>query len=273
MVIKKIIVHPKTFHSDEVIAVAVIRILFSEFRSVPIIRKYPTYHELKDPQTLVIDCGGEYSIQRNNFDHHQGQDIPCACRLVWKTFAPESTHEQKMLKRSMDLLFFRSIDRHDRGICFAGGNAIGNAISAMNYLPDGFDLALAFAELTLRAFIARQKEVNPVREFWQTGSTFGASRRLKIFPEYLSVSIRTKLIEYAGATKQALLLVWPIDNGFYTLHGVQESYTIPKDRRQVEWDGQSAVYAKKQDVIDHALEIAAQHLNFRKKDLKRKKAA
>ncbi len=270
MVIKKIIVHPKTFHSDEIVAIAVMRILFPEIRSVPVLRKYPTSHELKNPDTLVIDCGGEYIPQRNNFDHHQNQDLPCACRLIWQHFAPEKTKEEQMLKRGMDILFFRSIDRHDRGICFAGGNAIGTAISAMNYLPDGFESALGYAELTLKALIARQKEIIPIRNFWKSGSSFGGSSRLRFFSQRLVESIKDSFFEYAASTKKTLLIIWQSDDDRYVLRSMSQKYTIPRDKRQIEFHGLHAIYTKKEDVLNHALELAAQH--FRKKEYNKHKA-
>ncbi len=259
MDIKKIIVHPKTFHPDEIAGLAFIFLQFPFLRSVPLKRVIPNSDELSDPRVLVIDTGERYQPELNNFDHHQDKSLPCASTLLWRHFFPERTDQERQLKRVMDILFFRSIDRHDRGIAFAGGNSIGNAISAMNFLPDGFNLAINYAELTLQAFIAKQKETLPVRNFWHQGNSFGGSRRLRVFNEYLPVAIRDKVIRYAESKKKALFLLWPVsdDGKLYILRTVNDNQIIPADKRQVDIDGVSAVYASKKDALSHALELAA----------------
>lgn len=259
MDIQEIIVHPKTFQTDEVVGVALLRMLFPTLRNVTIKRLLPSQRDLANPRVMVIDTGERYEPELNNFDHHQDKSLPCSSTLLWRHFCPEATPEEKQIKRALDFLFFRSIDYHDRGISFAGRNSIGEAISSMNFLPDGFNLALSYAELTLRALIAKQKEVLPIRNFWHTGVSFGGSSRLMVFPGYLSVSIREKVLRYAESKKKALFLLWPVsDEGdYHMLHVVHGSQTLPADKRQIDFDGTSAVYVSKKDAIDHALELAA----------------
>lgn len=259
MDIKKIIVHPKMFHPDDIVGLAFLFFQFPHLRNVKLVRAVPYLDELSDPRVLVIDTGERYQPELNNFDHHQDKTLPCASTLLWRHFYPEETEQDKQIKRVMDVLFFRSIDRHDRGIAFAGGNSIGEAISAMNFLPDGFNVALQYAEVTLRAFIAKQKEVLPVRNFWHKGNSFGGSRRLRLFDEYLPVSIRDKVIRYAEGRKKALFLLWPVsdDGKMYMLRTVNVGQSIPVDKRQIDFDGVSAVYASKKDALSHALELAA----------------
>ena len=167
-----------------------------------------------------------------------------------------TTTEQS--KKGIDATLLRSIDRHDRGVAFGGGNSISSVISSMNELGTPFEQALLFADIAFRALLARQEKVVPVRLFWFSGTTFGGSRRLKVFPRYCPSAIREDLIKYASETKKALYLLWPVsDDGKYLLRTVFNEQVLPKDKRQLALDSVSAVYKNKQDAIGHALEIAA----------------
>ncbi|MCC7436380.1 MYG1 family protein [Candidatus Nomurabacteria bacterium] len=261
--INKIIVHPGRYQADEILGVAEIKIIFPALKNLPVIRTRPTEEDLSNPKTLVIDCGERYQPGLNNFDHHQDKELYCSSRLLWEHFFPEDTELQMHLKRAMDATFFRSVDRHDRGRVFGGGNSISSAISSMNEAGVDFDKAYEFAYLALNSLIERQKKVLPVRMFWLSGKTFGGSRRLRVFSQYCKNAIQSDLIKYAGDTKKALYLLWPVsDDGKYILRTVFEDQVIPQNKKQLALDTVSAVYKNKGDALEHALELAA--LKFEK---------
>lgn len=268
--IRKIIVHPGRYQADEVLGVVEMKIIFPQLLDVPVVRSRPTDEELNDPSVLVIDCGERYQPELNNFDHHQDTELSCSARLLWEYFYPEETEVQLHTKRIMDATFFRSIDRHDRGRAFGGGNSISSVISSMNESGVDFNQAINFADIALRSLIAKQQKVLPVRLFWFSGKTFGGSRRLKVFPEYCKNAIQQDLIKYASETKKALFLLWPVsDDGKYLLRKVHEDQIIPKNKKQIALDEVSAVYKNKQDALEHALELAAK--KFEKDDYRHRK--
>jgi uncharacterized UPF0160 family protein len=39
---------------------------------------------IADPDTIVLDVGGEYDPAKNNYDHHQDLSLPSAAGLVWR---------------------------------------------------------------------------------------------------------------------------------------------------------------------------------------------
>ena len=75
----KIIVHPGTAHKDDFLAVSA---LLATLDRVEVFRREPTAEDLADLSTYVVDIGLEYDPLKNNFDHHQDQNLPCAFHLV-----------------------------------------------------------------------------------------------------------------------------------------------------------------------------------------------
>lgn len=62
------VTHPGIFHADDVCAIAWLQMQGCQ---APVVRRNPTQEELKDPNVLVVDVGGEYCQEAGNFDHHQ----------------------------------------------------------------------------------------------------------------------------------------------------------------------------------------------------------
>ncbi|MFP4165582.1 MAG: MYG1 family protein [Opitutales bacterium] len=76
-----IVTHPGGAHKDEFLACS----LLVARRPVPVFRREPDAGALEDPQTCVVDVGGEHAPGRLNFDHHQfprDQQPTCALSLV-----------------------------------------------------------------------------------------------------------------------------------------------------------------------------------------------
>ena len=79
--IRTIVTHPGGAHKDDLLAVCV---LIAE-SSASVERRDPTEEDLRDPQTAVVDVGGQHDPARLNFDHHHfPREHPptCALRLV-----------------------------------------------------------------------------------------------------------------------------------------------------------------------------------------------
>lgn len=76
--------HHGGFHCDEALAIAMLKLL-PEFQNLPILRT-------RDPETIkqakiVVDVGGEYSMDSLRFDHHMG---------TFNTFYAEKYHVTKL---------------------------------------------------------------------------------------------------------------------------------------------------------------------------------
>lgn len=117
---KKIcITHDGTFHADDLFATATLSILNNG--NIKIIRT-------RDPKILakgdyVYDVGGEYSSDKNIFDHHQKEGagkrengIPYASfGLVWKTFGEEICGSKEVAD-IIDKKIAQPIDASDNGV-------------------------------------------------------------------------------------------------------------------------------------------------------------
>lgn len=83
--LRQILAHPGSAHKDDFLACCVLL----HFHPVTIVRREPTEADLADPETAVVDVGGEHAPERSNFDHHHfPKDDPpvCALSLVLRHF-------------------------------------------------------------------------------------------------------------------------------------------------------------------------------------------
>ncbi len=120
---KKILAtHNGGFHSDDVFACATLQILLDKKGE-----KYEVWRT-RDSERLaradyVFDVGGEYSPEKNRFDHHQKGGAGArqngisyaAFGLVWKSFGEEIC-ESREVAEEIDRKFAQPIDANDNGM-------------------------------------------------------------------------------------------------------------------------------------------------------------
>lgn len=164
MLYTKIITHSGQFHADEVLAIALLRLIGCE---APIERTYtPTPEDFADSRVFVLDVGKQYDPKLGNFDHHQDQQLPATNRLllaeVGFLLGPGIT----------DALATRLFDRVsdvDRGrVVFFDATPLPEfnmLVRAFNNVPDGFDRALSVVTEILVAQVetARKALADEVR--------------------------------------------------------------------------------------------------------------
>lgn len=120
MQINKIITHPGIFHADEVCAIAYLQHLNVINSQTVILRKVPTVEELNDPTILVLDIGGQYQPELNNYDHHQrgGAGYRAINNIPYATFGLIVKHFSDINDKviaAFDEQFVRYIDAKDNG--------------------------------------------------------------------------------------------------------------------------------------------------------------
>lgn len=81
--VEKVVTHAGNAHADDLLAVAVLLTKYN----VPVHRvRKVTQEDLDNPRVVVVDIGGEYNPDRNNYDHHQDRNLPCSLVLVLQEF-------------------------------------------------------------------------------------------------------------------------------------------------------------------------------------------
>ena len=76
--VSRIVTHPGSAHKDDLLACA----LLVASQGAAIERREPAPEDLEDSSTAVVDVGGRYEPEKNNFDHHQfPKDDPPTCSL------------------------------------------------------------------------------------------------------------------------------------------------------------------------------------------------
>lgn len=127
--VNSIITHNGVFHADEVVAIALLRILGV---NCPVIRTRDAKiieEGKKDASTFIIDVGTVLDHTNGNYDHHQDLDLPSAAGLIWEHFKNEIC--PNVLAQTFFTQFISAIDMVD-----TNRNNIHETLSTT--LPQGF---------------------------------------------------------------------------------------------------------------------------------------
>lgn len=128
---QKILTHSGKFHADDVFAIAILKIYFNNKISVTRSRQLDIVEKFKKEDSILVDVGREYNLEKKIFDHHQeggaGQrdnGIPYASvGLIWKHYgfdiclkiAKNNSEIATEIWQSIDDSFISTIDASDTG--------------------------------------------------------------------------------------------------------------------------------------------------------------
>tara|TARA_B100000700_G_scaffold178953_1_gene197618 strand:- start:13842 stop:14744 length:903 start_codon:yes stop_codon:yes gene_type:complete len=125
-----IVTHWQTFHIDEIFAIAFLKLYVDKDINVTRTRdKSILSKSVQDPDTWVLDVGGEYNPDMKNFDHHQASfsgkwsdGTPYStCGIVWKYLKENNLLAQHMNKETIQRIeeeVIIKVDKQDNGIEF-----------------------------------------------------------------------------------------------------------------------------------------------------------
>lgn len=170
----QIVTHNGIFHGDEVIACAILK-LYGEDRGkdIKVIRtrsKDILDNAIKDKETIVIDVGGQYNPELNNYDHHQkdfnhfreSNNVKySSAGLIWKHYGKKIPNVTHRVWEIMDNNIISAVDAVDNGINGLS-SPISSVIAGLNLSwkdasveleREAFFSALTVATLWLRAKI------------------------------------------------------------------------------------------------------------------------
>jgi len=137
-----VVTHSGTFHGDEVVAVAIISLVYpNKMIYLTRTRDKDMLEEAKcDPYIIVVDVGGHYDPSVNNFDHHQksfseyredGVVKYSSAGLVWKKYGHLIKDVNDFVYFMMDQEVMKPVDAVDNGI-EGYDSPISNVISSFN---------------------------------------------------------------------------------------------------------------------------------------------
>ena len=196
---KKIITHDGLFHADEVFAIA---LLLETRYEVPIHRtrdKSAMDTFLRDPDVFVLDVGGEYDVVYHNFDHHQKDYTEGdATNMLVLRWLNANGYISNGLYEAL-LIPFKAISIIDiNGYDGFNGYQVNSLIKSLNFVKNGWELALDLARSVIKAYVSRELGKERSLHIWNTALTVeGTSIKIvSQFPsEWKSYSDATFLIE------------------------------------------------------------------------------
>lgn len=149
-IIRKIITHAGQFHADEILAIALLRLVGI---TAPVERTYtPTPEDMANSSVMVLDVGMQYNLAQSNFDHHQDKDLPATNRLLLEYLRPAISGE---IADELALRLFDRVSDIDRGLVTLPDNIavpeFNMLIRPFNNLENGFTRALSVATEILEA--------------------------------------------------------------------------------------------------------------------------
>jgi uncharacterized UPF0160 family protein len=229
--IKTAAVHDGTFHADDVLAAAIIRMLNP---GIGIIRS-------RDPETLQkadirVDVGGKYSPASGDFDHHmpggagrRSNGIPyAACGLIWKHSGKivagsdyVSEHIERKIIQTVDAIDSGyNIDRVDSSVYYNAADIIDAFNPAWSDEDQNYDAAfmraVSYAETMLANEIRHSRAYEAGR-----GYVYQAVKKAGD-PRYIVLERYCPWQDVVIPETKALYVLFPAPTGDWRIRAVPE---------------------------------------------------
>jgi len=163
----KIITHDGVFHADDVMAVALIHRLVNPIIPVERTRNI-SQEDIDNPEVWIVDVGGQYDRELNNYDHHQDKTLPSACLIVLMEL-----HNRNIIPDELRDELFTNIweisDIDCNGPAGKNGFQVNSLIKSFNALENGFEIALAVCKQYVDSCKATVGMAVTSKEIWNAG--------------------------------------------------------------------------------------------------------
>lgn len=243
--INKIITHSGKFHADEVMAIAMLTLN----KNILIERKETvTREELNDSKIFVLDIGGQYDKEFNNYDHHQDPNLEATCLLIAKDKLSSDFYEwlKPLLMEISDI---------DRGIRKSNKFDFNRIITSYNWLTDNLNInffdALHIAKMFLKGQMNIFESYKEGLEKFKSLEKFGV----------VAISHEKEILnwrEYAEESSIQFLVCPNREEGKYSIITVDSTkWPIPPNPNQVfrHNSGFMAVYPSFEIALKDAQEL------------------
>lgn len=242
-----IVTHSGSFHSDEIFAIALIKMYVDVDASILRTRDINKLEEVvASSDTWVIDVGGVYDPQSLNFDHHQATFTKTwidgtpksSIGIVWDYLIEKHylTLPKKVIKK-VEFNLIKRIDAHDNGVRSWGLACVFGMYNRLENNDRQFLKAVSTAQDVIENSIyLSQTRALEEEKFSSILKDYDGSNMI-VLDEYISSA--SKSITYRT---EALVYVMPcanIGSDTWTAHAVSEKNSIfsSKCKTPEEWNG------------------------------------
>jgi uncharacterized UPF0160 family protein len=242
--VTKIVTHGSAFHADEIVAIETFK-LFTGMDWLKVERVFKvSVEDLQNPDVLVLDIGGDFHHESNNFDHHHDAESQATnCLIMWAV-----VNDSKLAMKMHPM--YNRISDIDRGLAIAGPSEFNAIVRNFNTLENGFELACQFVRSALEAMVSTAIKAIESESIWNDLEAC-LNNKVKIEPNGILMPDWKELAKRDGV----LLLASPNARGGWQLVSRDsEEINIPSSETQTfrHNSGFMAVYKSALDALSHA---------------------
>lgn len=220
----KIITHPGFFHADELCAIALIKIVGIAISSIE--RREVKEEDLADPNTFVIDIGGQYNPDQLLFDHHQDGALEASNVLVLRYLLAIEKIDQVAYDFIYTKLFAR-VSKNDRGITRSAPYELSALVRNLNQSVE-FEVALNIVVDLIKPLITNALNARNYQDTWE---------RLPIQNGFYKVSTDDFIVpgwkSFAAKDGTKYLICPSARGGFNLISADSNRYPIPATKAQL----------------------------------------
>lgn len=244
----KIVTHDGRFHTDEVFAIAILKMVYPNAKIVRTRKK-----EEFAKADFRIDVGDRYNPKKGDFDHHQigfnekrKNNIPYASAgLVWKNFGEELS-ESKFILNYIDKKLIQYIDALDSGFQvvlkqITSPYGIGDVTKS--FLPiknrDKKDYEKKFLEALDFAINLLKREIEIAKLIESSKKTFEEAVKKAKDKEYIVLEDNVFWREFIEDYPNLKFVIEKNSSGLWNLFTIRIDKTSFKDRKSLpaKWAG------------------------------------
>jgi len=261
MEISKVITHGGQFHADELLAIAIIRLILP---NIEIKRKFKiSSEEYNDPSILVIDIGRYYEPKKGLFDHHQDRSLMASNLLILdafyemlgQVFGLSSAESYRMYVYLMKKMFVY-VSNVDKGQARDNEEipTFNSIVRSMNALEEdtAFEIALKMAEIVLESYIKSLILIIKGEKEWDTFSNYTERIKLQetqqILPNWKEIAKKEDIIA----------IIQPnVRGGWQMVSRDTNELKLPKDDKASfrHESGFMIVFDEKSDLFEYASKV------------------
>jgi uncharacterized UPF0160 family protein len=228
--IRKIITHDGGFHTDDIFAVSLL--LLIEPNALVERKRDISEDEFEDPSIVIVDVGGRYQPELNNFDHHQNTEEVkdfAAFGLVSQKYLPKFIFGNKdyinSVMQNVQQNLITPIDKWDNGKVqkqvpddVIPLQQMFRVIQEVND-PSSFQVATYIAQQIIKGYVRTASKVVDSEIIWARGVT--NEQNIKIMNDFCMIwKLRAKQSKIYYA-------VWPEDENTFVVSTIDsETYPI-----------------------------------------------